>query len=266
MKKLLLAATMLACMIIGCQTGATIQDEAMKNEDHDDASETTNEEEATGEYNEDQGDTSETTNEEETMGEYNENHDDASETTNEEEAMSEYNEDQGDTSETTNEEEAMGEYNNWEKELSYKEVAELFAKDRELFEKTRDIFKEYDFNLEIYPPRSRGYIVVYGKSPDRKYLDIEDLDNHEYMQELFNKYKLKSISSFNFTNTKGDRFIGFAFGIGASNEYNQRIYYVDGDDSQFLFGVNELNTSEDYGFGYLKLCDNWYYDKMFTPE
>ena len=86
------------------------------------------------------------------------------------------------------------------------------------------------------------------------------------MQELFNKYKLKAISSFNFTNTKGDRFIGFRFDIGESNEYYQTIYYVDGDDSQFLFGENELNISKDYGFGYLKLCDNWYYSKMVTPD
>ncbi|MCL2158167.1 MAG: hypothetical protein FWH48_02035, partial [Oscillospiraceae bacterium] len=110
---------------------------------------------------------------------------DTSETTNEEEAMSEYNEDQGDTSETTNEEEATGEYNNWEKELSYKEVEELFAKDRELLEKVKDIFKEYDFNIDIYPSRSRSYSVYYGKSPDRKIFAIEDLDNYEYMLELF---------------------------------------------------------------------------------
>ncbi|MCL2159628.1 MAG: hypothetical protein FWH48_09495 [Oscillospiraceae bacterium] len=175
-------------------------------------------------------------------------------------------EDHDDASETTNEEEATGEYNNWEKELSYKEVEELFAKDRELFEKVKDIFKEYDFNIDVYLSRSRGYTVIYGKSPDKKYLDIEDLDNHEYMLELFNKYKLDSISSFNFTNTKGDRFIGFRFGIGESNKYYQTIYYVDGDDSQFLSNKDEIKASEDYGFGYLKLCDNWYYNKIVTPD
>ncbi|MCL2159064.1 MAG: hypothetical protein FWH48_06630 [Oscillospiraceae bacterium] len=215
---------------------------------------------------EDQGDTSETTNEEEATGEYNEDQGDTSETTNEEEAMSEYIEDQGDTSETTNEE-AMGEYNNnWEKELSYKEVEELFAKDRELLEKVKDIFEEYDFNIDIYPNRSRSYSVYYGKSPDRKIFAIEDLDNYEYMLELFNKYKLKAIASFDYTISKGDRFIGFSFGIGASDKYYQTIRYVDGDDSQFLSNKDEINASEDYGFGYLKLCDNWYYNKIFTPE
>ena len=146
------------------------------------------------------------------------------------------------------------------------QIKDIFEESKELFEKVRIICERQNYQInfdnllwaeQYYDP------TVYSENIYFRWVDrghVTEIEGHEVIIELINKYRIRSIASWNYIdNTSKEHIMGVQFCILWSWGFEQRIVY----DASFI--INE-EVQDEFSVGEMQLDKNWYYKRIMHPD
>ncbi|MCL2773018.1 MAG: hypothetical protein FWD71_06685 [Oscillospiraceae bacterium] len=144
------------------------------------------------------------------------------------------------------------------------EIKSIFDESRNLFEQIKDLCLSSGYNTTIYiadtssPPLPgiTGPGIYYRAAGQNDYMDINQIDGHEAITELFDKYNILGVSSYDYTDHYTHiRESGVVFQMLSCAQYEQDIVYSE--SAEVTDEVTNENTA-----GTMQLDTNWHYERI----
>jgi len=144
------------------------------------------------------------------------------------------------------------------------EIKTIYDESKDLFEKVKDICLSSGYGATIYVadasspmlPGVSGPGIYFRAAGQNDYTNVNQIDGYEAITELFNKYNILGVNSYNYTDhyTKQIQ-SGVVFQMLSCLQYEQDIMYSESTDS--AQDVTDENTE-----GIMTLDANWYYQRI----
>ena len=141
------------------------------------------------------------------------------------------------------------------------EIINIFTEDREAFDKIKTVCVNTDYSADIYAvgiSLDGKREIFYKDATTGKYIDISELYEHEIITNLFNKYNIFSVGSYNYDDHythKKEK--GVIFQMLSTNAYEQWILYSETQEFTDTDGVADDQSGE-----IVKLDNYWYYRRV----
>lgn len=137
------------------------------------------------------------------------------------------------------------------------EIKNMFSESRALFEKVKDICLSTGYYTSILVSPNIAYEsgIIYRGANQANYVDVSEIEGHEAITELFNKYNILSVNSYDYDDHYTQkRESAIIFQMSESLTYEQWICY---SVTAFITGT----VPDEFTPGKMKLDDNWYYER-----